>query len=145
GGLANTYYVGIESSMPAIPGMEPPLEALCIAPFGMEEGSETAPSKAEFGLVVGEPVRFRFFGSNTRRHDQAGLQLANWIDDELQELPELQATLSVEGRRAGDVVAVRLLAKVTAVGTLQLEAVAVNSIDTNGVPERWHIELDVRD
>jgi Ethanolamine utilization protein EutJ (predicted chaperonin) len=145
GGLANTYYVGIESSMPAIPGMEPPLEALCIAPFGMEEGSETAPSEAEFGLVVGEPVRFRFFGSNTRRHDQAGLQLEHWIDDELQELPELQATLSVEGRRAGDVVAVRLLAKVTEVGTLQLEAIAVNSVDTNGSPERWHIELDVRD
>jgi Ethanolamine utilization protein EutJ (predicted chaperonin) len=145
GGLANTYYVGIESSMPAIPGMEPPLEALCIAPFGMEEGSETAAGKAEFGLVVGEPVRFRFFGSNTRRHDQAGLQLEHWIDDELQELPELQATLSVEGRRAGDVVAVRLLAKVTEVGTLQLEAVAVNSVDTNGSLERWHIELDVRD
>ncbi|MFT6985453.1 MAG: hypothetical protein ACJAT7_001262 [Psychromonas sp.] len=145
GGLANTYYVGIESSMPAIPGMEPPLEALCIAPFGMEEGSETAPSKVEFGLVVGEPVHFRFFGSNTRRHDQAGLQLEHWQDDELRELPELQATLSVEGRHVGDVVPVRLLAKVTEVGTLQLEAVAVNSRDTKGSPERWHIELDVRD
>lgn len=145
GGLANTYYVGIESSMPAIPGMEPPLEALCIAPFGMEEGSETAPSQAEFGLVVGEPVRFRFFGSNIRRHDKAGLQLAHWLDDELQELPELQATLSVEGRLAGDVVAVHLLAKVTEVGTLQLEAIAVNSVDSNGARERWQIELDVRD
>ncbi|ABM03062.1 chaperone DnaK-related protein [Psychromonas ingrahamii 37] len=145
GGLANTYYVGIESSMPAIPGMEPPLEALCIAPFGMEEGTETVPSEAEFGLVVGEPVRFRFFGSNIRRHDQAGLQLEHWIDDELQELPELQATLSVEGRRVGDVVPVRLQAKVTEVGTLQLEAIAVNSRETNGSPERWHIELDVRD
>lgn len=147
GGLANTYYVGIESSMPAIPGMEPPLEALCIAPFGMEEGSETAPSKAEFGLVVGEPVRFRFFGSSTRRHDQAGLQLDHWQNDELRELPELQATLSVEGRRVGDVVPVHLLAKVTEVGTLQLEAIAVNSVDSvdnNGSQERWHIELDVR-
>lgn len=145
GGLASTYYVGIESSMPAIPGMEPPLEALCIAPFGMEEGSETVPSQAEFGLVVGEPVRFRFFGSNTRRHDEAGLQLDHWLDGELEELPELQATLSVEGRRAGDVVPVRLMAKVTEVGTLKLEAIAVNSVDENGAPERWQIELDVRD
>ncbi|MGB5445041.1 MAG: Hsp70 family protein [Psychromonas sp.] len=145
GGLASTYYVGIESSMPAIPGMEPPLEALCIAPFGMEEGSETVPSQAEFGLVVGEPVRFRFFGSNTRRHDEAGLQLEHWQDGELEELPELQATLSVEGRRAGDVVPVRLMAKVTEVGTLKLEAIAVNSVDENGAPERWQIELDVRD
>ncbi|HEY5716244.1 MAG TPA: Hsp70 family protein [Psychromonas sp.] len=145
GGLASTYYVGIESSMPAIPGMEPPLEALCIAPFGMEEGTETTAGQTEFGLVVGEPVRFRFFGSNTRRHDQAGLQLAHWQDGELEELPELQATLSVEGRRAGDVVPVHLMAKVTEVGTLKLEAIAVNSVDQNGAPERWHIELDVRD
>ena len=39
GGIASSYYVGIESAMPAIPGIEPPLEALCIAPFGMEEGT----------------------------------------------------------------------------------------------------------
>ena len=42
GGTAQSYYVGVESNMPAIPGMEPPLEALCLAPFGMEEGSEAA-------------------------------------------------------------------------------------------------------
>jgi hypothetical protein len=150
GGLASTYYVGIESSMPAIPGMEPPLEALCIAPFGMEEGTETEAGTTEFGLVVGEPVRFRFFGSNIRRHDAAGVQLDHWQDDELEELPELQATLSIEGRsveglRVGDVVPVRLMAKVTEVGTLKLEAISVNSTNSNGEAERWHIELDVRD
>ncbi|WP_250655824.1 Hsp70 family protein [Alkalimarinus coralli] len=157
GGLASTYYVGIESSMPAIPGMEPPLEALCIAPFGMEEGTETSAGSAEFGLVVGEPVRFRFFGSNTRRHDEAGVQLDHWQDGELEELPELQATLSVDtaqsvesggastGRRKGEVVPVRLMSKVTEVGTLKLEAVAINSTDPSGNAERWQIELDVRD
>jgi hypothetical protein len=145
GGLASTYYVGIESAMPAIPGMEAPLEALCIAPFGMEEGTETHAGSAEFGLVVGEPVHFRFFGSHTRRHDEAGMQLDYWQDDELEELPELQATLPVEGRRAGEVVPVRLMAKVTEVGTLKLEAISVNSTDANGEPERWQIELDVRD
>jgi hypothetical protein len=151
GGLASTYYVGIESSMPAIPGMDPPLEALCIAPFGMEEGTETEAGSAEFGLVVGEPVRFRFFGSNTRRHDEAGVQLGHWQDDELEELPELQATLSIEssgsanGRRKGEVVPVRLMSKVTEIGTLKLEAISVNSTDSNGEAERWQIELDVRD
>ncbi|WP_200852262.1 hypothetical protein, partial [Klebsiella pneumoniae] len=29
GGIASAYYVGIESAMPAIPGMLPPMEALC--------------------------------------------------------------------------------------------------------------------
>ncbi len=34
------YYVGVESAMPAVPGIEPPVQALCVAPFGMEEGTE---------------------------------------------------------------------------------------------------------
>ena len=42
GGTARSYYVAVESSMPAIPGMEPPIQALCVAPFGMEEGSRRA-------------------------------------------------------------------------------------------------------
>jgi molecular chaperone DnaK (HSP70) len=145
GGLASTYYVGIESAMPAIPGMEPPIAALCIAPFGMEEGTEVKASNTEFGLVVGEPVHFRFFGSNTRRHDEAGVQLDHWQDDELQELPELQATLPAEGRQIGEVVPVHLVATVTEVGTLKLEAISVNSINEKGEPESWQIELDVRD
>ena len=40
GGVSRTYYIGIESAMPAVPGMEAPLKALCVAPFGMEEGTE---------------------------------------------------------------------------------------------------------
>jgi hypothetical protein len=145
GGLASTYYVGIESAMPAIPGMEPPIEALCIAPFGMEEGTEAEASETEFGLVVGEPVHFRFFGSNTRRHDEAGVQLDHWQDGELDELPEIQVTLPTEGRRTGEVVPVHLVAKVTEIGTLQLEAIAANSANKNEEAERWQIELDVRD
>src|SRR5258708_12929553 len=35
-GASRTYYVGIESAMPAVPGMEAPLKALCGVPFGME-------------------------------------------------------------------------------------------------------------
>src|SRR5581483_10764521 len=35
GGAARSYYIGIETSMPAVPGMAAPLKALCVAPFGM--------------------------------------------------------------------------------------------------------------
>lgn len=138
GGIANAYYVGIESAMPAVPGMEPPLQALCVAPFGMEEGSATEPSAAEFGLVVGEPVQFRFFGSNVRRGDSAGVLLEDWEPTELEELPPIQATLPVENRRPGEVVPVRLAARVTELGTLCLEAIPRNS------DQRWRVEFDVR-
>ena len=42
GGTARAYYVGIESAVPAVPGVEPPVSAMCVAPFGMEEGTEAA-------------------------------------------------------------------------------------------------------
>ncbi|KAF1029131.1 MAG: Chaperone protein DnaK [Burkholderia plantarii] len=138
GGTARAYYIAIESAMPAIPGMEPPISALCVAPFGMEEGTDAALPEQEFGLVVGEPVQFRFFGSSVRRQDQVGAMLDYWSPDELQELESIQATLPTEGRTAGDVVPVRLHARVTEAGTLELEAVP------RGSHERWKVEFDVR-
>jgi hypothetical protein len=137
GGTARSYYVGVESSMPAIPGMEPPLEALCVAPFGMEEGSELELPGQEFGLVIGEPVTFRFFGSTTRRQDRIGDVLEFWGPDELHEMNEIQATLPADGRAAGDVVQVKLHALATDAGTLELLAVARDG-------QRWKIEFDVR-
>jgi len=138
GGTAASYYVGVESAMPAIPGMAPEVEALCIAPFGMEEGTEEALPDDEFGLVIGEPVRFRFFASNTRREDGVGVRLDYWTDEELQELDEIEITLPEEGRRAGEVVPVHLSAAVTEVGTLELHAVSQQD------DHRWKIEFDVR-
>ena len=139
GGIANAYYIGVESSMPAVPGMEPPMQALCVAPFGMEEGTDVVIENQEFGLIVGEPVRFRFYGSATRREDQPGEMLQDWADGELEELSEIQATLPIEGRTRGSVVPVHLAVTVTEVGTLRLEAMPVHG------DERWHVELDVRD
>ncbi|MGA8786027.1 MAG: Hsp70 family protein, partial [Polaromonas sp.] len=138
GGTARAYYVAVESAMPAIPGVEPPVQALCLAPFGMEEGTETDLLAQEFGLVVGEPVHLRFFGSSVRRQDQLGTLLDFWQPDELQELGEVQATLPAEGRQVGEVVQVKLRAVATETGTLALTAVA-----TQG-GEHWKVEFDVR-
>ena len=138
GGTAQAYYVAVESAMPAIPGMEPPIQALCLAPFGMEEGSEAPPLAQEFGLIVGEPVRFRFFGSSVRRQDQVGSTLDFWGPEELIELAEIEANLPAQGRAPGDVVRVKLHARVTETGTLELEALPV------GGSERWKVQFDAR-
>jgi hypothetical protein len=138
GGTAASYYVGIESAMPAVPGLPPEIEALCIAPFGMEEGTEKELPDDEFGLVIGEPVRFRFFASNTRREDPVGTRLDYWTDDELSELAEIEISLPEEGRRPGEIIPVHLCAAVTEVGTLELQAVSQRD------GGRWKIEFDVR-
>ena len=140
GGIASSYYVGIESAMPAIPGMEPPLEALCVAPFGMEEGSQADVPSQEFGLVIGQPVQFKFFGSTVRRDDIAGTHLDWWQPEEMAELPTIQMTLPVsKGRTAGDIVPVKLASHVTELGMLCLEAIATD----NG--QKWQVEFDVRE
>src|SRR6202007_222658 len=59
GGTARAYYVGVEAAMPAGPGFEPPVSPLCVAPFGMEEGTQADVPPQEFALVVGEPSVFR--------------------------------------------------------------------------------------
>jgi hypothetical protein len=141
GGTARAYYVGIESAVPAVPGIEPPVSAMCVAPFGMEEGTEAALPSHELGVVVGEPVRFRFFGSSVRRDDPAGTLLEQWRSDELEELPPIEVTLPAEGRRDGDVVPVRLRSQVTEVGTLLIEAEPLRPLK---VDERWRVELSVR-
>lgn len=138
GGVAASYYVGVESAMPAVPGLPPEIEALCIAPFGMEEGTEEELPNEEFGLIIGEPVRFRFFASKTRRDDLVGTRLETWDADEMEELDEIEITLPEEGRMAGDIVPVHLSSAVTEVGTLELKAVS------NQDGKRWKIEFDVR-
>jgi hypothetical protein len=118
--------------------MVPPLQAFCVAPFGMEEGTEVVLSDREFGLVVGEPVQFQFFGSTIRRDDAPGAMLEEWEPGELEVLPDIEATLPVEGRQRGEVVAVYLAARVTEIGTLRLEAIARQG------GNRWQIEFEVR-
>jgi hypothetical protein len=138
GGTARAYYIGVESSMPAVPGIPPPLNALCVAPLGMEEGTEADVADRELGLVVGEPVRFHLFGSSVRRQDGVGTLLEGWGEDELQPMGELEVTLPAGDLRAGEIVPVRLRAAATETGTLLVEA-----LEARG-EGRWRIELDVR-
>ena len=138
GGTAHAYYVAVESAMPAVPGIEPPIQALCVAPFGMEEGTQAELPAQEFGLVVGEPVHFRFFGSTVRRQDQVGTLLDFWQPDELQELEAIQASLPPEGRQPGEVVAVKLHVTATEAGTLELAAVSSSG------GQRWKVQFNVR-
>jgi molecular chaperone DnaK (HSP70) len=138
GGTAFAYYIAVESSQPAVPGIEPPVQALCVAPFGMEEGTGADVPEQVLGLIVGDPVRFRFFASSVRRHDGVGTLLDAWADDELTELDAISATLPPEGRQAGEVVAVRLHSAVTEAGTLEIEARSLDGA------EHWRVEFDVR-
>ena len=138
-GTARSYYIGIESSMPAIPGFPPPVRAMCVAPQGLEEGQAVSLPDDELGLVVGEPVSFRFFASTGRKDDPPGAML-DGDDPDLVELDPVEQTVSPgPGRKDGDLVPVRLEAHVTEVGTLVLWCVARDNSD------RYRLEYSVRE
>ncbi|MCX4247748.1 Hsp70 family protein [Paraliomyxa miuraensis] len=153
GGTVQAYYVGIERSELAVPGIPPRVDAVCVAPFGMEEGSEVSLPQA-FGLVVGEPVSFRFFGSSSRREDTVGTtttpaQLAELapIETALEGLRTPKASeheQAASGAIAEEIVQVRLHARVTEVGTLELSAVEDAPAGRETPGRRWKLSFDVR-
>lgn len=136
-GAPRTYYIGIESAMPAIPGMAAPLKALCVVPFGMEEGTEAQIPDREFGLVVGETAEFRFLSSTVRKQEPIGTLIDDW-GDEIEELNPLEVTLDLEGQE-DTVLPVRLESHVTEVGTLELWCVSRDGA------HRWKLEFNIRE
>jgi molecular chaperone DnaK (HSP70) len=140
GGTSRAYYIGLETPAPAVPGVRPPIKALCVVPMGMEEGTQAQVPGPEMGLVVGEPAEFRFFGSTVRREDRPGTVLDRWNPEEVEELDPIVAELPPgKGLRPGEVVPVRLQSDVTEIGTLDLWCEAV------GGDGRWKLEYSVRE
>jgi molecular chaperone DnaK (HSP70) len=137
-GTARSYYVGLESSMPAIPGFKPPIKALCVVPQGMEEGSELLIEEKEFGLMTGQPAEFRFFASEVRSGDAPGQIIAN-AENELEETSRLEVTLpAIEGLPEGQAIPVQMNPAVTELGNLELWMKHTDS------DRRWKVEFQVR-
>ena len=136
GGIARSYYVGIESAMPAVPGVPTPVKALAVAQFGMEEGTEVRIPDREFGLIVDEPAEFRFFCSATRKSDAPGVLIEDFGDD-LEELSPVEVKLTSD-RPGAEVVPVSFETVITETGTLQLWCVARDG-------RRWKLEFNVRE
>ncbi|HEX4134398.1 MAG TPA: Hsp70 family protein [Bryobacteraceae bacterium] len=136
GGIPRSYYVGIESAMPAVPGMAAPLKALAVAQFGMEEGTSVAIPDREFGLIVDQPAEFRFFCSAARKNDPPGALIEDFGDD-LEELSPVEVKLTSDQQTAGPV-PVSFETVITETGVLQLWCVARDG-------RRWKLEFNVRE
>lgn len=91
-GAARSYYVGLESSMPAVPGFRPPVKALCVVPQGMDEGTALLIEGREFGLMTGQAADFRFFSSAVRSGDTPG-QIVPDAERQLEETSLLEVEL----------------------------------------------------
>ena len=137
---SRSYFVGIEDAAPAVPGIPPSLKAVCVVPFGMEEGSEQELPQQEFALVVGEPATFRFFSRSTKNLSDGsetilGTVVRNW-KQEITELLPLETCLErCEGD--GKVIRVKLKSRMTELGVLELWCVSDDG-------RQWKLEFETR-
>jgi hypothetical protein len=141
GGTARAYYIGVAMNMPAVPGFAPPVKALCVAPFGMEEGTEADIPSYEVGLRIGAEAEFRFLGSTVRREDVAGTVVEEWAG-QIDELSPVKTTLEgkgASGTSGAQVVPVHLHSKVTPVGQLELWLMSRDG------KQKWKLEFNVRE
>lgn len=139
-GTGRSYYIGVEEAAPAVPGMLTPIKALCVVPFGLEEGSEMELPDQEFALVVGEQATFRFFSHSTPKlasglEPVIGTVVKNW-KQELTELHPIE-TLLDKLESDGKTIRVKLRSHVTELGVLELWCVAPDG-------RQWKLEFDIR-
>ncbi len=139
GGTARSYYIGIETAGLAIPGAPRPLRALCVAPQGMEEGTEAEVPGDDVGMVVGEPARFRFFSSTIRGDDTVGTKLDHWTAEELVEGEPMELSLTSESAGDEPFVPVRFVSRITELGMFELWCHATRSDD------QWKMEFNIRE
>lgn len=139
-GTSRSYYIGVEEAAPAVPGIPAPLKAICIVPFGMEEGSEAELGGQEFSLLLGEQATFRFFSHSTPQlsngvEPQVGTAVVGW-KALLKELHPIETVLPKDDGE-GKVVKISLKSRVTELGVLELWCAAQDG-------RKWKLEFDIR-
>jgi hypothetical protein len=139
GGVARSYYLGIETAGLAIPGMPRPMRALCVVPFGMEEGTSLDIPADPIGLAHGEQAEFRFFSSSVRQADRPGDLLDHWSEGELVETAPLVAALPAAREIEESYVPVRFQSRITELGQFELWCISTQT------GEQWKLEFDVRE
>jgi hypothetical protein len=139
GGAARSYYIGIETAMPAVPGVPTPMKALCVVPFGMEEGTEAEIREKEFGLVTGEEAQFHLLASTARKEDRTGEVVEDW-SGEIEPVTVMDTLLSAtEAEQEGKVVPVWMKSVMTEIGTLEIWCVSRDD------DRRWKLEFNLRE
>lgn len=132
GGTVRAYYVGVDD-----PGSKRK-KAVCLIPFGVEEGGEVQISDRAFDLVTDRPVTFPLHCSTAPLGHDPG-QVVEITDDVFLDLPPLHTVLSFDRGVSNQSVPVELGARLTELGTLQLFCQAKAS------EHRWDLEFSIRD
>ena len=130
GGTARSYYVGFQAE-----GADRPW--LCVVPRDAQEGDEIQIDGRSFDLLMGRPVAFPLASSSVRADDRPG-DLVAADPDSIRELPPLVGLMRVGRKARADRVPVRLAARVTEVGTVELWC------QSRTDDRRWRLQIQLR-
>ncbi len=134
---ARSYYIGLESNEPAVPGLRRPLRGLCVLPQGTEEGSKLSLPEQEFGLWTGDALSFRLFSSAQRSSDQLGTIVSD-AEADLEEVTELQCHIP-QGDEQPGLLPVHLRADLSDIGSLHL------AMQHSLSDRQWSLEFQLRE
>ena len=144
-GAARGYYVELDPPGGKVAGQ---VTALCVAPRGMDAGHAVEVPGREFKLLISRPAQFRLLSASARAdalgavvtlphgEDTAGAAVAG--AGELGDLPPIYTALRWARPSPESEARVRLEARVTELGTLEL---ALRSQTTE---DRWRLQFDLR-
>jgi molecular chaperone DnaK (HSP70) len=130
GGTARSFYVGFESEKTERPW-------LCVVPRDAEEGDEIEIKGHDFELLMGQPVAFPLASSSVRPGDAPG-DMVEGDRDSIRELPPLVSHMRVGRKAKSERVPVRLAARVTEVGTVELWS------HSRADERRWRLQIQLR-
>ena len=130
GGLAHSYYLGVETSGGAA-------SAICLLPAGVEEGQTVDLIGRKLELLIRQPAEFPLYYSATRTTDRPG-QLVAVDADQLTALPPIRTVLSSGRTVSAESVQVELHARLTEIGTLDIWCA-----ETPG-QRTWRLQFDIR-
>jgi molecular chaperone DnaK (HSP70) len=134
GGSARGYYVGILSR----DGVG---RAVCVVPRGAAEGDRHLVSVPGLSLVVGEPVRFDLFASDTAVHPPGEVV---GVDSDWDPLPSMTATFEGHGQTSGSRIGVELEGELSAIGTLDVACVERDGDTAREDAKRHRLAFDLR-
>ena len=138
GGYRAAYYVGIETSMPAVPGLPAPVKALAVVPFGMEEGSRVRNAAARVRADRRRACRVPLLFFPSRKNDAPGSLHRRIRRRTRRTLADRSLPAAAQRCAREEVVPVTLESNVTETGMLQLWCVAADG-------RRWKLEFNVRE
>jgi len=138
GGLPRAYFLGVEG---AEEKDSPKLRTVCLVPRGTEEGATLSLDLESLQLVANRPVSFRLYSSLERTEDKTG-DIVEFeraaVGQALHEHAPLEAVIRFGKKAEERLVPVRLGARLTEIGTLEIWAESKIS------EHRWRLQFELR-